>query len=277
MRGLDTVGVPAAVVNRGLPQVGTYITTSGNVSVTSGASNTPGAWTELVAATTVEAQWVVVSVSGTFVSTAAATALFDLAIGAAAAEVAIASSISAGQIGTLANQQGATFVLPLRIPAGSRLSCRLTNAHATPPTANVRAALYRGAGGHTFRSPTHLDVLGANVAASKGVDVTTSATWTEVTAATAEPYQALILTYGGNDASTGSVSYQTVTMGVGASGGEVSIYHASHSVLNTEAYDIVTDLAPVVGHFPVGTRVAVQASAGATEAITTTVIGVPYT
>lgn len=277
MRQLDTVGVAAAGVNRGLPLIGTLADMSGNVSVTSGASNTPGAWTELVAAATVETQWLIVCVSGTFVSTAAATALLDIGVGGAGAEVAVVSSISCGQIGTLANQQGATVVLPVRIPDGARLSCRLTNAHATPPTANVRATTYRGAGGHTFQSPSSLVAIGANVAASKGVDVTTNATWTEITAATTQPYRALLLTYGGNDASTGTVTYQTVEMGVGASGSEVSIYHAQHSVLNTEAFDIVTDMTPVVGHYPAGTRVAVRASAGSTEAITAVVLGVPYT
>lgn len=275
-RGSTQVGVSSMAAGRGVPSLGRYIGTSGNVSVTSGGSNSAGAWTQLVAATSAETQVLVVTVSGTFVSTAAAPALLDIGVGAAAAEVAVVSSIACGQVGTLANLSGASWVLPICIPAGARLSCRLTNAHASPPVANVRCHLYESGRPASFRSPSKLVAIGADVANSKGVDITTNNTWTQVTAATNQAFTGLLLTYGGNDANMATANYQTAELGVGPSGGESSIVLSTHSTLNTESMDIPQSLIAVSGYFPAGSRVAVRASNGTTEALTAVVLGVPY-
>lgn len=256
-----------------LPCMGRQVgsTAVAGVSVTPGASNTPGAWTELITASAADAHYVTLNFINTYVSAQAVPMLADLAIGAAGSEVAIVSSIACGQM------NGVTVVLPLFVTAGSRIAIRLTTAYASPSAATIRCELDDRADRSGRRNPSKLVTMGATVGSSTGVAITSNDTWVEIISATTEPYQGLMFSVTGNDASVTS-SNGVFSLGVGTSGAEQVIDTVPVSWNALEYYAAYTGgFYPVSGTFPKGTRIAAKTSTGVNNNIGVVVLGVPYT
>lgn len=244
---------------------------SPTASVTPGASNVAGAWVELIAATTTEAQFVVLTwVATKYANAQTNSVLADLAVGAGGVEVPVASGILVGS-----RVYAESVTLPLRIPKGSRLSVRMTSDYSTPTASTVGVVLYNR-DDRRIVSPTALVTMGAVTATSKGTTIGSNDTYVEISAATAQPYQALVCTVGNYDTITTATTGRTTTYAVGASGAERAIVVVNGGCSSNE--DTYNGHAVVAtGPFPAGTRIAAKCSDGATNGVSVTVLGVPYT
>lgn len=268
----------APIYDYTVPLVGAQVASTGAtvVSISDiGDSGTPGAWTELFAATTADAHWLSLAWSTTGTTTVAAAVLADIAIGAAAAEVAIISSMAAG--GVLATTGFTKALLPIFVPTGSRLSMRLSAAGVHPETSLVMAQLF-GASPLTphRRSPRQLVAIGANVAGLTGdCQISSNNTYVQITAATTQPFQGLVMSHCGNDAATLAAD-QTITLGVGASGGEVTLAEDSHLTGSTEQYTPRLGFPTIFRHIPTGVRLAAKSTAGTSNTWTVIPLGIPY-
>lgn len=252
----------------------TSVQAVGPVTVTPGTSNATGAWTEMSAATPAAAQFVVLHWANTkYANSATNSVLLDIGIGAAGAEVAIASSILVGGSG------GSSFAvsgvhLPLYVPGGSRLAVRLTTDHATGGNALIWAHLLDRSDRLPV-SPPALVTMGAVTASSKGTTIASNDTYVQVAAATATPYQALVVTSAEYDAIMAAGNH-VVTFAVGASGTESVIAVTPAIVSANEETGTGSARTAIGGHVPAGTRIAAKCSDGATNAVSVTVLGVPY-
>lgn len=225
MRGV--VGVPVGAVPFLSAASGALSIVDAAAAVTVTADATPhtkGSWIELIAATTEDTDWLTLGISGTMAINGTDTrGLLDIAIGAAAAEVAIITEIPAGFI-----SNGMHITLPVFIPKGARVSARL-QAVTTVDTVAIAATV--SSTGALRRSPPRLVTLNANVAASTSTTMmTVSNTWTEVTAATAEPFQGLAAVMCGGVGPTWTFDgSEILSVGVGAAGAE--LLHARSPVI----------------------------------------------
>jgi hypothetical protein len=259
-----------------------FIEVSADTTVTADAvAHTVGAWAPVIATTAAPANWMLVTISGMTQTTTDTRGLVDIGTGAAAAETVVVSSLPAGFSHSISAAGGSTGLgnplwawLPVDIPKGTRVAARL-RALVTVDTAVVSVALFNTPLG---RSPSKLDTIGAVTASSRGTNMPSNDTYVELTAATAQAYQALILLPCGGSATVYGTATVTYTMAIGASGAEVAV--ATSRVTTDTSERILqypSSAAPniAVGHFPRGTRVACKQSTGVAyrDAI---VIGVPY-
>lgn len=271
----DRIG-RSGVFENCVPLVGAQVANTGGtvVAVTPGTSNTPGAYAQLFAATTADAHWLSLTWNATTGTGVAQTMLADIAIGAAAAEVDIVPSIAVGgQHATGWNR----VLLPVFIPAGSRLAIRMTTAAGTTPSPTVSCILY-GASPLTphHRSPPKLVAVGANVAASTGdCQISSNNTYVQITAATTQPFQGVVMSHCINDSNISAVD-QTLTLGVGASGAEATLAEDMGLTNTSEASIARTGFPTVLRPIPTGARLAAKSTNGSTNTWTVIPIGIPY-
>ena len=278
-RGIGVVGVPVARIAERTtdPGFGMWpkITDVSATTVVT-ASATPhavGAWTEMIAASTVEANWVIVSIANVAAGGVDTRALLDIGFGAAASEVLKISSLGAGSL-MVAPSVGpvATYAIPLLAPKGTRVAARL-RALVVSETADVTVRL---AVGGTGRGPTAVDTYGADTAASRGTNMPTTDTYVELTAATTQAYRALIFYPTGGTTTAVSNETSIYTFAVGASGAEVVLGTMRVQQSNNEQIGMADGFPAIfAGHYPKGIRIAAKQSVGRTyrDAI---VLGVPY-
>lgn len=267
------VGRPVAATGGTLPPLGplVYAMPTTAVSVTPGTSNSDGAWVEIIA-TAPAASFIEIQVLATFWSGAATPVLLDVAFGAAGSEVVVVADVCVGQA---TSQRGVFALIPVRVPQGARVSARMVTSSAVAPAAQVRMSLWSAAAGALGMVAPRVVTMGGVHGSSVGRNITTNNTYTEVVSATAEPFQGLLLTMGGNDGSYASNAPSTTTLGVGPSGAEVAVAHHFHYPDTFE--DIGSRFAlPVAMHVPAGTRLAAKASNGASHSVTVSVLGFPY-
>lgn len=112
--------------------VGADTATTDGTAVVSGASNTKGSWTQIVASTTRRSRWILVAwgVGGT-------QQLMDIGIGASSSEVLLIPNL----VNRASGDQQAFYSMPCDIPAGTRISARTAAALATN-TSNVVIYLF---------------------------------------------------------------------------------------------------------------------------------------
>jgi hypothetical protein len=242
------------------------------------ASHTVGAWAQLIAVTTTTTDFLTLNISGAMSGSNVDTrGLLDIGIGAAASEVAVVTSIP---VGFLAN--GMSITIPLRVPKGSRLAARL-QALIVSDTIGISAVTQSTT--LPVRSPSTLVTLNADTAASTSTTfATVSDTWTEVTAATTQPFRGLVAAMCGGVGNSWFVdNNEVLSIGTGAAGAETLaarsnfITWTSTEAIQTTAtygYPPTTSLmssSPV----PKGTRVVMKYNTGRSYkgAI---VFGVPY-
>ena len=100
---------------------------SGGTTVSSTTANVYGSWVQLKASTGLEATSLIVTIAdpngGNEINV-------DIGIGGSGSEVVIAESLFLRADGYLRNN-GMTYSLPLRVPAGSRVAARMRGADAS--------------------------------------------------------------------------------------------------------------------------------------------------
>jgi hypothetical protein len=141
-----------------------------SVSAPASPTNTKGTWTQLIASTAFDSLLVIISFINSGASTTDTACLIDIGIGAAAAESVIIPDLMCGQIAS--GPQRRSYIFPLRIPSGSRVSARAASVRASGG-ATVLIELYGGP-----RDPDRwwagsaVTAYGINSADSGGVAVT---------------------------------------------------------------------------------------------------------
>lgn len=275
-RTLAPVGVPTPFVDSKLRNPGfafypTPTEFSAITTVTADATpHTAGAWTEVIASTAQDATWMTVTFNGMALAGTDTRGLLDVGFGAAASEVAKLSSIPVGFCNAI---MPSSIMLPIWCPRGTRVSARL-RALITIDAVSVRVAPMREPRSG-FRSASFVDTLGADTAGSKGTNLPTSDTYVEITAATTQPYRALIMAPVGGSGGTFAAESSIYTLAVGASGSEVPV---GTMAVGTSTSEIIWNEGPTAvfaGHFPLGTRIAVKQSVGRNYR-DVVVFGVPY-
>lgn len=143
------------------------------VSNPAGGANTKNTtWTQLIASTAFDAQLIVVELAGSAANATDTSTLIDIGIGAAAAETVIIPDLLAGFIPTPDVGSCRSYIFPLYIPSGSRLSARSASVRTTGST-RVFVKLYGGP-----RNPeawwcgSQVTAYGINTADSGAVSVT---------------------------------------------------------------------------------------------------------
>jgi hypothetical protein len=158
---------------------------------TVGSTNTKGAWTQLVASTSVD-------LAGLWFSTlafgsASTPRLVDIGIGAAASEQVLVANLTSQQGGAGASTEGDSVFIPIAVPAGSRLSARY---QATNTAGTQYVNLTGQIGGPSY---SNVDTYGATTADSGGIVIdpggtaNTKGAWVELTSSTARRHRALIV------------------------------------------------------------------------------------
>lgn len=167
--------------------------------VTSSASaNTKGSWTQLVAAASVTASVVGISVSiaNNLTSGSAVRSFFDIGIGGSGSEFVLVSNIGFIGPNNATNLPGpAEVFIPVRIPQGTRISCRHQST-STSKASNVQITVYFGnwadhrtfAGAECINADTSTTSMTAITAGSSG----SYSSWTSVGSTTSRTY------YGGS-------------------------------------------------------------------------------
>lgn len=197
------------------------ISSSAGTTVTANAAaNTEGSYAQLIASTAFDARWVLVYLDD---QSAQADYLVDLAVGAAASEQIVAADLlaSAGQTNAAMPHP---YLLPLWIPAGSRLAAR---CQSSTGGADIKVSAHLFTTGFMPSSPLSiLDTYGAAAADSGGVSVdpggtiNTKGAWSELTASTTRSARFLWLALGNQINTVRSEGFFLIDVGVGAGGSE---------------------------------------------------------
>lgn len=177
------------------------IANEGGALVTAGAINTKGTPAVVQATTPFDADMIIVQLTS---KSSAADQLIDLMIGGAGSEVVVVPNIyyTAGSN----SAYGKTFMFPVAIPAGSRLSARSQSATASV-TARVAVYLIQ-TGTLGMQSFSKIVAYGASTAASRGTGITDPGAagawgaWTQVVAATSEPLKWILPIFGDRSVAT---------------------------------------------------------------------------
>ena len=268
---IQTVGHPVGKLHRFhrraerlWPNVVDAHTTDSPVTVT--ASATPhalGSWSELIASTSGPVDWVCVWLTGTAGSGADTSQLVDIGIGAAASETVIAASLPAGFIpaNSAANgPAGGMVMFPCTIPKGTRIAARNQALNASDQVFVFIETYYQG-----LRCGDKVDTYGANTAASRGTNLATSNTYAELTAATTQPYQGLIVLMAGGGSGSFANAAVPHTLGAGPAAAETTLLVVGAQTGSIESLrQHPRQVAIYSGHVPAGTRLAGKSSAGST-------------
>jgi hypothetical protein len=248
---------------------GTVTLSRPRVITAAGSANTKGLYgaSGAFASTSYPAAWALVSMMR---PSSAADYLVDVSVGAASAEqVVIANLPYSNNIVT--SPTAANYLLPLSIPAGSRVAarCQSNTAGATIDVqVNLFAPMFGGE-----RGLGRVETCGANTGTSLGTTIpghtsvaNTKGTWTELIAATSFPYRWVCLGITHTNAvATGTCSF-VLDIGVGAGGSEVVV--VPNLCVGVQA---TIDAVPNGGRsfplsIPAGTRVSARVSCSVTTA-----------
>lgn len=230
--------------------------------ITCTASATPhtkGPWTTVVASTAANYQLISLQLAAIVaLNTGNGSTLLDIGIGGAGSESVIVANLPVGYCAL-----GTRFDIPVAIPSGSRVAVRCQGAVASQ---TVPAIYSFGIGDP---APSSLVTMGANTAASKGVDLSTAAintygAWTEIEDSTTVDLAGLLVGMQGaaGTSMNSSNGYVVVQLGVGAAASEVVIHTGMVMVANSAEY--YNHLSPHIQAvaIPAGSRIAARFSRG---------------
>ena len=250
--------------------VGAVTASSTGTSLTaSGTANTKGSYVELVASTAFNAHGIFVQLNN-----AAETFrdyLIDVAVGAAGSEVVIAENLFSGSGDGVPSADGCGYLLPVSIPAGTRLAARCQAAAASNIIRILVVLLGEG-----FITPPGLGrvtTYGANTADSGGVQIDpggtahTKGAYSEIIASATNPIRQLTIIIGGQNNNLRTAATWLVDVAIGAAGSETVLI--ANLMLNCSAsVDIVQPqtFPPLGVNVPAGTRLAARAQCSIIDA-----------
>jgi hypothetical protein len=147
--------------------------------------------------------------------------------------------------------------LPVRIPSGSRLSCRV---QALIPSDTCTVTISAAVMSARQTLPTAVDVIGTNTATSRGTAFSGSVgAWTQIAASTSRRYRGIYLVP--SVIGTDIVSFtDDLEIAVGPAGGEVEVGRVYCDFRNTETVFHANTYwyAPIACDIPSGSRLSVK-------------------
>lgn len=197
--------------------------TSFVTATASTTAHTKGAWVEVIASTTADADCIDVAVQGIGAGGTNTATLVDIGVGASGAEVVTVADVNVGGwIATLlTGDRSQAFRVPVYIPAGSRIAVRIQSLVTGGKTGQF--AIRLSAGSNPAGTSTTTTTIGAVTASSAGTAFpNTLNTWAQVIASTATKYSFLSLIPAINTSAIGQ-NWRSFQLGVGSSGNEVAI------------------------------------------------------
>lgn len=231
----------------------------------SGVANTKGSYVELLASTSIDAVMLEL-----FLETQnTLSGLLDLAVGAAASEQVIVSNLL---VTGNARKIGDRVLLPLAVPAGSRIAARIQIIAASADAARVMLKLY----GKSFLSSAPLGRMttygddtsdSGGVSVDPGASANTKGAYSQIVASTTNEIRMLWVLFGnaGNTAMADARFAFDIAIGAGG----------SEQILIPDIYvrvedDIDAPISFVQGpfecHIPSGTRLAARSQCSITDA-----------
>lgn len=238
-------------------------TSSGTAPSTPGSNNTKGSWTELLASTSYDGVGLIVQV---FCDSATLTGLLDIGVGGSGSEVAIVENFHFVRLASSYGGSGQIFI-PVHVPAGSRISCRVQVSSTAGMTVRVAAQVIASSGGTPIfgrRTATY----GAVTASSKGTAVAASSTtntkgsWVELAASASMSSEWCVLSVL-NDGTNGKVNL--IDIGIGAASSEQVIVPNLYMPA-AQTYQLTGGKCSFPLHIPAGSRVAARAQSDVSSA-----------
>jgi len=241
---------------------------SGIVQVTTGASSgTKGSVVELIASTSFDAYWVLVYVRNYANAGSASEGAMDILIGAATESILI-PDLLVGYCGASTNGfAGKSWLFPLYVPAGSRLSARAAGARTSTNIA-TRINLYGGLGLPQTRVGTRVTTYGVSV--PNGTTITpgessAEGSWAQIVASTSEDHFCFVPSFQLQADSTINNRAYEVEIGIGAATEEAI---GPDFIFGTDSSENMFGPAnqfPVFAEVLVGTRLVMRASNSSTN------------
>ena len=193
-------------------------------SITPGASNAMGSYTELLASSADDCHGIEVVFNSDTGSTRAK--LFDIAIGAGGSEIVILPNLVCGPVPIYQSAGnvvgGARYFFPVFVKAGTRFAARAQVNNATAGTCNVIIRLYKANRPDMLRCGSRVIAYGVDTANSRGTAITegtaSDGTYVELgtIAAGERPFHwNLGITY---DAATKAARAETADLAIGPAG-----------------------------------------------------------
>lgn len=241
--------------------------TAAGTTITSGAANTKGSYTELAASSAFACNGVYIEVLASTLSTGRRF-LLDIATGAAASEsVVIPNIIVEGGLGTSSLQGGVTIYFPLAIASGTRISARCQDSTGS---GTIIMAITLIAAGDTPGCAA-FTANGANTGTSAGASidpggtVDTKGAYTELVASTAAVSQYAVLVIHGA-ANSAPAGYQwAIDIATGAAASEVVLAPDLRNGTSTSGGKIARSFS-FPTYIAASTRIAVRASCNGNDA-----------
>lgn len=259
--------------------VGTSTGSSRGTIVTSSATaNTKGSFTQLIASTSVDAAAILVQFNTGFTTSSTSSGV-DIAIGGAGSEQVIVNNlyVEGGRTNGVA---APGYVVPVAIPAGSRVSAR-SQSSSTSIQCGVQVTLLPGG----VDGAAGVDAYGFNAATTLGTSVdpggtaNTKGAYVQITAGLSTDISGFALNFGGLNQTTSTASqFLLVDIAIGGSGSEKII------VPNFPALKLRNNSVQGYPHgtayvFPIpipsGTRIAIRGQ-GSLNTTTTRLFGIVF-
>ena len=244
-------------------------TTGGTYLAGSSSTYTKSAWTQLIASTTTDITWVLVSGQCSLV--AGVSFALDIGIGASGSEIVIVNNLSLqGVLVALSVGDAFSFFFPLSIPAGTRIAARFS---ATVGSVSITLSMlgfqdtYQSAG-----SGSAVDTIGFSTVTNLGTQVdpggstNTKGAYATIGTTVADLAGFMIVVDTQNAiGSSNAIGYTQwlIDIAVGATGSEVVILPNLYQAGYTLTLNYAAIFVPVTMYFPiqipVGSRIAARA------------------
>lgn len=249
---------------------GQVAATSTSVNIQTGTSNnTKGSWVQLVASSAVDADWIALEF-GLFENVAGVDYLFDIGIGGAGSETVLIDNIAVGTRGTFVTP--AMPLLPVSIPAGTRISarCQASNASVSGRATKLAVGLF-DSGFAQSSALSRVVTMGANTADSGGVSIdpgavaNTKGSWTEISSSVATSSRWLLAAFANQANSARTTCSWLVDIGLGAAASE-QVLIPDLLVTALASSTTFPALVSLPCSLPAGERLSVRAQCDITDA-----------
>lgn len=240
-------------------------TTTGLTLTADASANTKGAFTEVIASAPFDANAIIVELVLTNAN-AGRLFLIDVALGGAGSEVVVVPDLICEGVSTVSGVYGqGSYQIPLRVPAGSRISLRCQSSTGASTIGQIATTLIAAGGVDGITSFVN---YGANAGDSGGTAIDPGGTahtksgWVELTPSSSAVTQwmGLMVTYGHATVATCSWA---VDIGTGPAASEVVLLpdvRIGSATSSGAQPSIQARMTHALTYIPAGTRIAARAS-----------------
>lgn len=223
---------------------------------------TKGTWVQVTASTATDCDWVLIYIETQ--NSAGANLCTDIGIGGSGSEIVIIPNLLVSSYAA----QGIRWLLPVSIPAGTRIAARIASS-ATNDQINMGLMTLSDTS-LSMGVASAVDTYGVNTSTNLGVAIdaggtaNTKGAYVQITSSVTNDLAGFILVFDTQNASTGNTAVITwlVDIAIGASGSEVVIM-PNLFIVGTYSSGFSTLYAPGIPYLPIqipaGTRVAARA------------------